>query len=166
MKNKYYNIIFPIWLLLLFPLTWIVVLPANFLIDTLVLILTMKHLQIPSIQKHWKTCILKVWGFGFLADILASILLMFAPELFLFALPNELHYSILTSVHYNPLDNIWAFLIVTLFVIVAGILIYFFNRKYSFKKLELQPAIQHKLALMLAVWTAPYIFYLPTMWFI
>jgi len=30
---KIYNLIFPIWLLWLIPATWIVVLPANFLID-------------------------------------------------------------------------------------------------------------------------------------
>ena len=166
MKNKYYNIIFPIWLLILLPLTWIVVLPANFLIDSLVLIITMKYLKVEKIKTHWKSCVLKVWGFGFLSDILASLMLMFLPDFFLSVLPDNIHYQLLSSVQYNPLESIWAFLIVTVFVIIAGIMIYFFNMKYSFKKLKLNSGIKRKLALSLAIFTAPYLFYLPTMWFV
>lgn len=166
MKNKYYNIIFPIWLLIFLPVSWIVVFPANFLIDSLVVLLTLKHLHADDIKLNWKACILRVWGFGFLADILASLLLLFLPDFLLSFLPDTLHYSLLTSVQYNPLESIGAFLIVTTFVIIAGLFIYFFNIKYSFKKMKINPEWKHTLALSLAIFTAPYLFYLPTMWFI
>ena len=48
---KLYNVIFPLWLLWLIPITWLVVLPANFLIDLAVVVLTLKFLQVPDIKK-------------------------------------------------------------------------------------------------------------------
>ena len=42
---KLYNVIFPIWFLWLVPITWIVVLPANFIIDLAVIVLTLKYLK-------------------------------------------------------------------------------------------------------------------------
>ena len=47
-QTKLYNVIMPIWLLVIFPFTWIIILPLNYLIDTLVLRLTMKHLNIEN----------------------------------------------------------------------------------------------------------------------
>ncbi len=44
MKNKdikLYNVIFPFWMILLFPSVWFIVLPGNFIIDSLVLLISM-----------------------------------------------------------------------------------------------------------------------------
>ena len=57
---KLYNVIFPIWLLWLIPITWLVVLPANFFIDLLVVVLTMKYLKVPDIKMNAKSVIFKV----------------------------------------------------------------------------------------------------------
>ena len=57
---KLYNVIFPIWLLWLIPMTWVIVLPANFLIDLLVVVLTMKYLKVKEIKLNAKSVILKV----------------------------------------------------------------------------------------------------------
>ena len=40
---KLYNAIFPIWILIIFPTTWLIVLPANFVIDLLVMLITLMH---------------------------------------------------------------------------------------------------------------------------
>ena len=42
---KLYNVIFPIWMLILIPPLWLVVLPGNFLIDLLVLYISMRILK-------------------------------------------------------------------------------------------------------------------------
>lgn len=47
-----YNIIFPIWILWIITITWIIVLPANFAIDLLVVVLTMKHLKVSDIKQN------------------------------------------------------------------------------------------------------------------
>ena len=56
MRNKssieFYNMIFPIWLIWLFPLTWILILLGNFIIDSLVLLITLKVLNINEKKKY------------------------------------------------------------------------------------------------------------------
>ena len=41
-----YNVIFPIWFLLLFPVAWLYALPANFIIDSIVLLLALHMLKL------------------------------------------------------------------------------------------------------------------------
>ena len=73
---RLYNIFFPIWLILLFyPLCWLVVLPVNFGVDLLVIVLTLRALHADNIKIKAKKSILKVWLFGFLADIIGGVLL-------------------------------------------------------------------------------------------
>ena len=43
-----YNVIFPFWMLLLIPQVWLIVLPGNFLIDSLVLIISMFALKMDN----------------------------------------------------------------------------------------------------------------------
>ena len=43
---KLYNILFPIWLLILMPTAWIAVLPVNFIVDSLVLVIAAKKIGI------------------------------------------------------------------------------------------------------------------------
>ena len=38
--EKLYNVLFPLWFLLLVPISWLIVIPANFVIDPLALLLT------------------------------------------------------------------------------------------------------------------------------
>ena len=64
-----YNMIFPLWLLWIIPSTWIVILPANFLIDLAVLLITMHCLKISGRKEIVKRSILKIWGFGFISDV-------------------------------------------------------------------------------------------------
>ena len=68
---RLYNILFPAWMFYLFPTgLWFLLLPANFAIDSLVLFLAMKRLGVEKPRDVWKRSILRVWGFGFLADFL------------------------------------------------------------------------------------------------
>lgn len=173
MKNKssikIYNLIFPIWLLWLFPLTWIVVLPGNFIIDSLVLLLTLKVLKINDKKNIYKKTILKVWGFGFLSDFIGTVI-MLVPELISSNIPASFRdwwYKNLSSpVSYSPFDSIYSIIWVVVSIIITSFFIYLFNYKISFKKLDIEEISKKKLALSLAIFTAPYLFLLPTMWFV
>ena len=46
-------------------------------------------------------------------------------------------------------------------VILAGVLIYWLNRKLTFRKSSLDPAAIHRLCLHLAIFTAPYTMLIP-----
>lgn len=163
---KLYNIIFPIWLLLIFPLAWIVVLPANFIIDWTVTYQSMRYLKIQDANKLVKSVILKVWLCGFVAD-LVGVAIMFSVnviELGVFSTQagkwwNE---NIMIPVNYNPFGSIYAFIWVMVCVVISGVVIYFLNAKFCFRKLEIDELLKKKLALSLAVFTAPYVFLIPT----
>lgn len=165
---KLYNVIFPIWLLWLIPMTWIVVLPANFLIDLLVVVLTMKYLKIQDIKQKAKSVILAVWGYGFVADFIGTALMIIS-NFIDFDYKTELgkwwYKNIANAVSYNPLESIYAMLWVTVSLLITGVLIYFFNYKFSLKKLNVDTSQKKKIALSLAIFTAPYLFYIPTSWF-
>lgn len=165
---KLYNVIFPIWLLWLVPITWIIVLPANFLIDLLVVVLTMKYLKIEDIKRNAKAVILKVWIFGFIADFIGTIA-MFMSNIIDFNYETQLgkwwYNNISNAVSYNPFESIYSILWVTVCVIITALFIYLFNYKICLKKSNLDIIQKKKLSLSLAIFTAPYLFYIPTSWF-
>ena len=168
--TRLYNIIFPIWLLIAFPITWLsfIILPANFAIDFLVVFLTLKSLGVENRKEISKKVIFKVWVMGFVADIIGAVLMFVTACMFYTSYEplDDWWYDYITNaVCYNPFENIFAFLVVTLFVALVGYLIYVINLKWCLKKVDLSPEHKKRVALNLAIFTAPYLFYLPTMWF-
>lgn len=163
-----YNMILPIWLLVLFPQVWIVVLPANFLIDLLVLRLSFRHQGIENSKQKAKECIFRVWVAGFAGDFAGGIG-MASMMFFDFDLQTPFGKwwfdNLTNSVMYNPFETIWAFLWVTVCVVIAGVALYWLNRKWTLQNSGLTEAQKKSTALAMAVFTAPYLFYLPTAWF-
>ena len=77
MKNKsnsikLYNILFPVWFLMLIPQLWLVILPGNFIIDSLVLIISMYALKMTEKKAFYKQHILKIFLFGLLYYIIGA----------------------------------------------------------------------------------------------
>ena len=64
--------------------------------------------------------------------------------------------------YYGAYKSIYSFLFVTACVIITSIFIYIFNYKYSLKKSSFDNKQRIKISLSLAIFTAPYLFYLPT----
>ncbi|MBO4289480.1 MAG: hypothetical protein J5865_05185 [Lachnospiraceae bacterium] len=145
---KLYNLIFPIYLIYLFPtLLWLLLIPFDFAVDSLVLILAGRAKKLDW-KAVWKASIVRVVLFGFLADLAGALITM------------VLHYGLLErrlDIYVWP-DVMW---ITIPGVILAGVLIYFLNLKFSFKKTDLEPAQIRFLSLMLALFTAPYTMMLP-----
>jgi len=153
---KLYNIIFPMWSIYFYGMffipLWMILLPANFIVDTLVLLLLFWRLKLPEKKKlYWKG-IWKTWGFGFLADVLASALMVFISWT-----------NILPFNEYLPISSVPAFLFTTFGVVLAGVLIYLFHMKFVWRKTEIAEKDKKKIALGMAVLTAPYLMYLPPM---
>lgn len=160
---KLYNVIFPIWILWIIPITWIVVLPANFIVDLLVVVLSMKLMKVDNMKENAKTVILRVWIMGFVADFIGTLAMFmaeFGPESSKWWSDN-----ITYPVSYSPFDTIFSFLWVTACVVITAFFIYLFNSKWCLKKAKMDDVQRKKVALSLAVFTAPYLFYLPTKWF-
>lgn len=161
---KLYNVMFPIWLLWLFPLTWIVVLPGNFIIDCLVVVLAMKHLKIENVKAKTKKVIIRVWIMGFVADFIGCI------GMFIFNLvefdSKFVTNDFIAALVYNPFEHVGALLWAVFCTIVTAIIIYVFNYFWCLKKIEISDMERKKVALAVAIFTAPYMFFFPTEWFV
>ncbi len=151
-KNiKLYNMIFPIWGMILFPAFWIIIIPLNFLIDSVVLTVSMRYLKLDNKLHLYKKTILKVVAFGFLSDIIGALFVFGVASL-------DDVFPVLEHIVYEPANSLITFLIMAIIVAITGVIIYVFNKKVSFKKLEVDEVYKHKLSLSLAVFTAPYLF--------
>lgn len=153
---KLYNVMFPIWFLIVFPIAWIIILPVNFIIDSLVLLISARVLKLTDMKGIYKKSILKIWMIGFGADFVG------AGILFLSTTGSGVWYEYLNAVSWNPFDNWYSILFVTFATAVTGILIYFGNLKLAFQGVDMAKRNKKLLALALAVFTAPYVFFYPS----
>lgn len=136
------NVIFPVWMLLLLPPVWLIVIPGNFIIDSLVFLVSMAIFKVSEKKKHYKSCILKIFGFGFLSDIIGSLyifLLMYVLELG--RMGDELYLTIPA-------------------LLISAVLIFVFNYFFTFRRFD--KGLRFRFAMILAIITAPYTFLIPT----
>ena len=141
---KLYNVLFPFWMLLLFPQVWAIVLPGNFIIDSLVLIISMFVLKMSVKKQFYKRHILQIYGFGMLSDIIGAaymFLLMWAFEVG--SMGDELYLTIPA-------------------LFISAILIFVLNYFVTFRKTD--KVLRLKLALIFTIVTAPYTFLVPSSW--
>lgn len=140
---KLYNVLFPFWMLMLFWQAWFIVLPGNFIIDSIVLIISLFALKIQDKKQWYKRYILKVFLFGMLSDIIGSagMFLMIVSELS--TMGDELYMTLPA-------------------LIFTALLIFVFNYFFTFKSIDKK--IRLKLSLTFAIITAPYTFLIPSSW--
>lgn len=141
---KLYNVLFPVWMLLLFPQVWLIVLPGNFIIDSLVFLISMRVLKI-TLKKQWyKKHILQIFAFGMLSDLIGAASLLGVMMAFEIGVRGDELY-----------------LTVPAMLLSAG-MIFVLNYFVTFRKADRE--LRMKLALIFAIVTAPYTFLIPTSW--
>lgn len=150
-RFRLYNVLFPAWMFYLFPTgLWLLLLPANLAVDSLVLCLAMKRFGITGRLAVWKRSILRIWAIGFLSDILGASL--------------TLGLFFLIDAARLPWD-VYLFPGTTLLaipgVLLSGILIYVLDKRFAFAKCAQDKTQIHKLSLALGVFTAPYAMLIP-----
>ena len=141
---KLYNVLFPFWMIMLFPITWLVVLPGNFLVDSLVLIVAMKVLKIACKKEWYKKHIFKIFCFGLLADAIGAAFMLFMMIGF--------------QIDYGEYE----FYLTIPALILSSIFIFLFNYYITFRKEDNR--IRLRMALTFAIVTAPYTFLIPMSW--
>lgn len=158
---KLYNVFFPVWFLILWPPMWLIVLLVNFGIDTLVLYIANRVMKLGSFREVFKKAILKIWLFGFLADIIGGVILFsvttIETERFAPAAGKVSH-----AISWQPFLHPLAVLVVVICLLVSALLIYLLNRHFSFRGLDITKRQRHWLSLVLAIVTAPWVFLIPT----
>ena len=143
-QTRLYNVLFPVWMLLLFPQMWLIVLPGNFLIDSLVLIVSMHVLKIAEKRVFYKQNLLKIFLFGLLADVIGAAYL----------------FCMVYFLEIGRMGDEW-YLTVPGILIAAGC-IFLLNYFVTFRKTD--KLLRIKLSVIYAVMTAPYTFLIPSSW--
>lgn len=141
---RLYNVLFPFWMLLLFPVTWCVVLPGNFIIDSIVLIASMFCFKTQNKKVFYKQTIWKIFGVGILSDLIGAAYMLI----------------MMISLEIGGMGDDWYLTIPGL--VISAVCIYFLNYFITFRKCVKQERV--KLALIFAIVTAPYTFLIPSSW--
>ena len=164
-QTRLYNVILPIWLLILFPQLLVFIIPANLAIDCAVLfftLLALGHAQKGAVVKRlwWK-----FWLLGFAADavgvvwmFLGWLLTGWASQLLgTVGWLEDIGMALTVNCFRHPLAFLWTLAGVAL----AGVCIYFFDKR-AMKSCELLTGRErHITALAMAVVTAPWPFFIP-----
>ena len=162
---RLYNVIFPFWLILFWPTPPVILLTlfGNLAIDCLVVFLALLVLKHPARGSVLKRCWWKVWLFGFLSDLIGALWLALG-MLGAWALEaggagwvSDFAMAMTVNPFRHPLALAWT----AIGVAIAGVCIYFFDRRVFRSEPELDPRQSHRLALALAIVTAPWLFFVP-----
>lgn len=156
---RLYNVLFPVWMLIWIPSPlWLLLIPANYLIDRLVLSFSLRGQENRKEfvrSNTWKLCLA-----GFAAD-LAGALFLLGIYLLNDRLNPPFEQMLEKAMGWNPFSNLPGFLVILLSVLISGILIYLLDR-LILRKAGLEQEQAKRSALTMAVCTAPYLFFLPS----
>ncbi len=158
-ETRLYNVILPIWMLLLFPQVWLIVIPGNLIVDMAVLLLALAALRHAGKGAVVKALWWKLWLLGFAADAV-GVAWMFLGALLYIPL-GSLWESTVGHIAHNAFAHPAAFLWTLAGVALAGACIYLFDRRAMRGCLLLTARERHVIALALAVVTAPWLFFIP-----
>lgn len=166
---KLYNVIFPIWVLMFWPNPPVILITlfGNLAVDALVLYLALRALKVPERGGVMKTAWWRVWRNGFLADVIGAAWLalgLFGTAWLDVALDaqgagwfNDFASAMTLNPFRHPLALEWT----AIGVVIAGVCIYFFDKR-ALKKCEgLDDHQRHTAALAMAIVTAPWLFFIP-----
>lgn len=152
---RLHNVLFPVWMFYtplgfaLSPLLVGIILGGNFVWDSLMLLLAFACLRLPDKKRLYRRSILRVWLCGFAADVLAACPML----LWILRGGSEAYFTAWTLRDLPYLVP---------FVVLGGALVYGFNRFFALRKLDADRQTIHRIALLLAVLTAPYTFLIPS----
>ena len=165
-QTKLYNLILPIWILVLFPQVWLITIPGNLIIDCAVLLLTLCALKHQAKKDILKKVWWKFWLLGFAADAIGVVWLLIGIVPATGWLPLNLSF---VNRWNDTVGNIvgrvfshWAsFLWMLIAVVLAGVCIYLFDKRALRSCEQLTDREKHIVALTMAIVTAPWTFFIP-----
>ena len=138
-----YNVLFPFWMLLLVPSLWLIVLPGNFVIDSLVLLAAMAIYKVADRKRWYKQYIVPIFCFGIRSDLIGSGYML-----------------LMVVLNVSRMGDEWYLTVPA--ILIAAAAIFLLNYFVTFRRED--KAIRLKMALTFAIVTAPYTFLVPSSW--
>lgn len=160
--HKVWNVMLPIWMIILNPPILLPAAAICILWDWAVLEWGTRRMG-KRLERPEKWNVLwRIVGCGFLADAIgiALLFLIIVMESFL---PSEIG-KVLTNGIVGSYDGVVGTLILFGIVAFCGWLIFCFNRRWSFAKTDWSDGQKRRMSIWLAVLTAPYSFLIPIWW--
>lgn len=155
------NVIFPTWMLGLIPsVIWLIMIPANFIVDSLVIIGWTKVKKISDWKSVWSKSIWRLWIFGFIADFAAAGLL-FALFYLWMALSSITNQEWMVDASDVIMYGWGSFFYGISGALIGGLIIYQLDRRWAFTKTNLAPAQKKNAAFWMAIITAPWLLSIP-----
>lgn len=167
---KLYNLILPPFMLVAF-VPWLAAaaLIGNFLIDSAVMLVLSLAVFKKLNWNFYRQSIWKVWGFGFLGDVVGALFILAGDFIWgsystFHSGENGLVYRIVNGwgrAMYLDGTNALSYVFAGIAVLIAAAVIFLLDRFVAFKNTDLTNKQKTLSALAIAVFTAPYTFFLP-----
>ena len=161
------DLVIPLWAFWLFPVCWIAIIPITAVLCSIVMYISMLYLKMKDRFKILRKTIIQITCFSFLCDLIVVVFLLLLETRQDFINPKSDFYHwyknvFLRALERNPFSNIFALLLLCSIILLLMILNYQLNKRFTFSKLDIEEENKKKLALSIAIFTAPYIFFLTT----
>ena len=149
-----YNMLFPIWIIpFMVPWLFLLIIPGNFIIDSLVLIAAMYFFKIENKGKFYLKSIWTIFIFGLLSDVAVAFFSFISSTVWI-----SIGYFIYNVFH-TPEWLAESFSMIP-YIALTSFLIFILNYYVTFRKQE--KTVRRKLSMFIAAATAPYMFLVPT----
>ena len=159
-SNISIDLVLAVWVMWIIPILWPLICILYSLFYSVVLYLSMIYLKIENRKKVFLKSIKKMILFGFLCDlIVAGFLLLIVLQVDNIINYKSVFYPWLKALEENPINNVYALLTILVPILLSRIINYKLNKRYTFSKLDIEEENKKKLALAIAIFTAPYIFF-------
>lgn len=149
---------YPSWVAYLVSPGLFIFLVVLFIIISVILILSLKKLRVVKVTETYRKIILPACIVTFLSYIVGTLILLLTQFLARFDWINTKLAEPLVT---NSFTNIYTFLYTLLAFIVSTVLIYYLNKLITMKAIRLSNGKEFKIALVLTIFTAPYLFFIP-----
>lgn len=150
---------YPSWVAYLVSPGLFIFLIVLFAIISVIVLLSLKKLKVIKVKETYRKIILPACVVTFLSYIVGTLILLLTQFLARFDWINTKLAEPLVT---NPFTNIYTFLYTLLAFAVSTVLIYYLNKLITMKAIRLSNGKEFKIALILTIFTAPYLFFIPS----
>ena len=160
------DLVIPFWVFWAFPPYWIVIIPITAILCSIVMYVALEKLKIKNYFRIFRKTIIKTTFLGFLCDYIVVVLIYTLESRLNYINPKSDFYVwykniFLRALERNPFLNVFALVVLCSIILLLRILNYQLNKRFTFSKLDIEEENKKKLALAIAIFTAPYIFLIP-----
>ncbi|MBS7020295.1 MAG: hypothetical protein KH135_00250 [Firmicutes bacterium] len=149
---------YPSWVAYLVSPGLFIYLIVLFFLVSAVIILTLKKLKVIKVQETYKKIILPALIVTFLSYVAGTLVLLLTQFLAKF---DWINIKLAEPLVINPFTNIYSFLYTLLAFAVSTGLIFYLNKIITMNTIRLSNGKEFRIALLLTIFTAPYIFFIP-----